>query len=127
MSETVITQAGSGFSQTSSFSTVANFLIVNLIDNFNAADIESLEMSLLQDLHQKSWLRGVLFNLNDVVSTDYHDLMRLSQLFKAIQLLGGRVGLCGISPGLASVIVAYDIDFHRGLIGSDLDDLLDHL
>jgi anti-anti-sigma regulatory factor len=106
---------------------VSSYLIINLADNFHAADIESLELVLLQELHQKPHLRGVLLNLNDVITTDYHDLMRLTQLLKAIQLLGGRVGICGINPGLASVIVASGIDFRGEVIGSDLDDLLAHL
>lgn len=124
MSSAFITDSGSSLFQTSSFSVVSSFLIVNLVDNFHAEDIESLELVLLQELHQKPHLRGVLLNFNDVVTTDFHDLLRLSQLLKAIQLLGGRVGICGINPGLASVIIASGIDFRGEMIGSDLDDLL---
>jgi anti-anti-sigma regulatory factor len=44
-------------------------------------------------------------------------------VFTAIKLLGGRIGLCGINPGLAAVIVTTQLNFHREVIGSDLDDV----
>lgn len=121
------TAEGGDWLQNAPLSTVSNFLVVNLSDNLYTLELERLESILLQELHRRTALRGVLFNFIDVITTDIYDLLRLNQMLKAISLLGARVGICGINPGLATVIVASGIELHSAMIGSDLDDLLAHI
>lgn len=105
-------------------SIIGHFIVAHLIDNFDQADLEILENRLLTTLCKQRSLRGVVFNFNEVITTDRIDLERLQSIFTAIRLIGGRVGLCGINPGLATVIVSAGLDFQRETIGLELDDLM---
>jgi anti-anti-sigma regulatory factor len=104
-------------------SAVKQFVVAHLMDNFDEAEIDALESRLLTALSDNRRLRGVIFNFSEVITTDPQDLRRLQEVFTAIKLLGGRIGLCGINPGLAAVIVTTQLNFHREVIGSDLDDV----
>lgn len=104
-------------------SIVREFVVAHLMDNFDEAEINALESRLLTTLSEQRRLRGVIFSFSEVITTDPQDLSRLQAVFTAIKLLGGRVGLCGINPGLAAVIVTADLTFHREVIGVDLDDV----
>ena len=108
-------------------SVVDRFIVAHLVDNFDASDLDSLESRLLNRLCENRSLRGVIFNFNEVITTDPLDLERLQAIFVAIRLVGGRVGLCGINPGLAMVIVSAGLNFQREHIGIDLDALLPSL
>ncbi len=104
-------------------SSVSQFVVAHLMDNFDDAEINSLESRLLAMLSDNRHLQGVIFNFSEVMTTDPQDLSHLQAVFTAIKLLGGRIGLCGINPGLAAVIVSAQLDFQREVIGSDLDDV----
>jgi len=104
-------------------SIVKQFVVAHLMDNFDEAEIDILESRLLTILSENRHLRGVIFSFSEVVTTDPLDLERLQAVFTAIKLLGGRIGLCGINPGLAAVIVMAQLTFHREVIGADLDDV----
>lgn len=104
-------------------SILRHVVVAHLIDNFDALELDALETKLLHLLSTNRKLRGVIFNFSEVVTTDPHDLRRLQSIFMAIKLLGGRIGLCGINPGLAAVIVAAKLDFQREAIGVDVDDV----
>lgn len=105
-------------------SIIDRFVVAHLTDNFDAAELASLETKLLSRLCEDRKLRGVLFSFNEVTTTDPLDLERLQTIFAAVRLVGGRVGLYGINPGLAAVIVGAGLDFQRERIGLDLDALL---
>ena len=104
-------------------SIVKQFVVAHLMDNFDEAEINVLESRLLTILSENRRLRGVIFSFSEVLTTDPRDLERLQAVFTAIKLLGGRIGLCGINPGLAAVIVMAQLTFHREVIGADLDDV----
>lgn len=106
------------------FSIVSHHLLAHLADNFTETDLERLETQLLNTLCVQRQLRGVIFDFSEVITTDRHDLERLGRVFQTIKLLGVRVALCGINPGLAAVIVGARLNFDRELIGSDIDDVL---
>ena len=108
-------------------SIVGQTIVAQLIDNFDQEDLEALETRLLAKLVEQRNLKGVVFNLNEVSTSDRFDLERLQAIFMAIKLVGGRVGLCGITPGLAAVIVNAGLDFQRETIGYDLEDLITDL
>jgi anti-anti-sigma regulatory factor len=109
------------------FSIVNNFLLAHLADNFAEADLDSLETRLLNALCERRSLSGVIFDFSEVITTDRQDLQRLAQMLMAIKLLGVRVGLCGINPGMAAVMVKTRLHFDREIIGCDIDDLLQQL
>lgn len=108
------------------FSIIRNALVVHLVDNFDSSDMDELETRLLDTLCRDKHLRGVIFNFSEVSTTDPHDLRRLESILMAVKLVGSRIGLCGINPGLAAVIVHAGINLQRETIGSDLDDIFLH-
>lgn len=105
-------------------SLVGHVIVAHLIDNFDQGDLDLLETRLLTTLSCQRNLKGVVFNFNEVITTDRLDLERLQAVFTAVKLIGGRVGLCGINPGLAAVIVNAGLDFQREKIGLELEDLI---
>lgn len=105
-------------------SIVGHLIVAHLIDNFDQSDLDLLETRLLTTLSGQRNLKGVVFNFNEVSTTDRFDLERLQAMFTAVKLIGGRVGLCGINPGLATVIVNAGLDFQRETIGLELEDLM---
>lgn len=119
--------AGSSLSIQVPFSVIRHHLVAHLVDNFDHRELDQLESRLLDALCSRRELKGVIFNFSEVVTTDPLDLKRLNELFSTIKLTGGKIGLCGISPGLATVMVGTDLNFQRLLIGADLDDLLSQL
>jgi hypothetical protein len=106
------------------FSIVSNLLIANLEDNLHEKSIDQLETRLLTELKEQTGLRGVIFNCCNLITTDHDDLKRLSMLMDAVRLLGMEIGIYGVSPGLAVVIVASGVPFEKLKIGTDLDDIL---
>lgn len=108
-------------------SIIGHFVVAHLIDNFDHSDLEGLETRLLSTLDKQRSLQGVVFNFNEVVTTDRIDLERLQAIFTAVKLMGGHVGLCGINPGLATVIVNAGLDFQHETIGLELEDLMAQL
>lgn len=108
-------------------SVIRNFYVVSLIDNFDSSYLDTLETRLLTLLCKRHEIRGVIFSFNEVVTTDHHDLRKLKEILKSIKLVGGRIGLCCINPGLAAVMVTSNLTFHQENIGSEIDDLLDSL
>jgi len=113
--------------QAGDFSVIHKFLVAPLADNFHAGDLSLLEDGLLHVLKDQRRLSGVIFNFNAVVTTDRQDLQRFEVMLRAIRLLGCRIGICGINPGLAAVMIGSGIDFQGYVIGSDLDDLFTQL
>lgn len=113
--------------QSSPFSLINNFILANLEDNLYEQEIDELETRLLYELKKRSRLRGVIFNCCNLLTTDHQDLKRLSLLIAAIGLMGVDIGIYGVSPGLAVMIVATGIKLDKVEIGADLDDLLVNL
>jgi hypothetical protein len=113
--------------QSSPFSLINNFLLANLEDNLHEQGIDELETRLLCELNKQAGLRGVIFNCCNLLTTDHHDLKRLSLLIAAIRLMGVDIGIYGVSPGLAVMIVASGVKLDKVEIGADLDDLLVNL
>lgn len=104
-------------------SIIGRLVVAHMIDNFDALELDALEARLLALISENRQVHGVIFNFSEVITTDAHDLRRLQMIFMAIKLVGGRIGLCGINPGLAAVIVAAKLDFQREVIGTDIDDV----
>lgn len=108
-------------------SSVKQFVVAHLMDNFDEREVNNLESRLLATLSRDRQLQGVIFDFSEVITTDPQDLSQLQAVFCTIRLLGGRIGLCGINPGLAAVIVSARLNFQREVIGSDLDDVTSNL
>lgn len=109
------------------FSLVRDCVVVQLIDNFDQQDLEVLEHRILQQLCEGRRLRGIILNFNEVQTTDLQDLQRLHALLQAIHLVGCRVGLCGINPGLAIMMARSGLPFRQERIAAGIDELLDAL
>ena len=108
----------------SSLSSIRDHVIINLPDNFDDHDLTALEEQLLNRLSLNKRIRGVIIDFANVQSTDEDDLSRLQNCLLAVRLLGRRVALCGINPGVAAVIIRSGQDLHRDLVGQDINDVL---
>jgi len=113
--------------QKSGFNSVQKHLIVPLPNNFDGNDIEELEEQILTSLNANKATRGVIMDFAAVQSTDPRDLERLNDCLRAIRLLGRRIALCGINPGVAAVVIRSGLDLHRQQVGIDIDDVLQSL
>jgi anti-anti-sigma regulatory factor len=111
-------------SRQSSLSTIREQLVVSLPDNFDDHDLSALEEQVLDLLSVNKRIRGVIIDFASVQSTDADDLNRLQNCLLAVRLLGRRVALCGINPGVAAVIIRSGQDLHRDLVGQDISDVL---
>ena len=120
-------QSGVASVQKSGFNRVRKHLIVALPNNFDADDLEELEEQILTSLNANKATRGVIMDFAAVQSTDPRDLERLNDCLWAIRLLGRRVALCGINPGVAAVVIRSGLDLHRQQVGIDIDDVLQSL
>lgn len=127
MSEITSRVSAHPLSDAASFSVIRDFLLVPLFDNFDEHDIEVLESRVLHALFNDRRLRGALFNCSDITTSDGPDLLRLQGMLKAIRLVGGRVGICGINPGLAMLIIRTGLKLEGITIAADLDDLIKRL
>ncbi|MFM8936159.1 MAG: STAS domain-containing protein [Vulcanococcus sp.] len=114
-------------SNPASATTVNRNLLINLQDNFSESDIETLESLTLEQLSLEKRIRGILIDFTAVYSTDARDLRRLGQLIQAIRLLGRRIAICGINPGIAAVMIRSNIQLAYDLAGHDIDDILTQL
>lgn len=106
------------------FSIIKNYVLAHLADNFAEIDLNILESRLLNTLCDQRTLLGVIIDFSEVITTDREDLHRLARMLVAIKLLGVRVGLCGINPGIAALIVSTRVSLDGEIIGSDIDDVL---
>ena len=108
-------------------SCIDNNLVASLPSNLDTARISAFENQLLNQLSHEKRLRGVIFDFSAVESTDPSDLLRLQDMLLAVKLLGRNVALCGITPGLAGLIVQAGVKLHHNEIGLDIDDALERI
>ena len=120
-------QSGASLGQQGAFNSVRQHLVVALPNNFDLEDLLELENRILQSLSENKRVRGVIIDFAAVHSTDPGDLARLNDCLRAVRLLGRRVALCGINPGVAAVVVRSGLELHREHVGIDVDDVLQSL
>ena len=108
-------------------SCIENNLVASLPSNLDAGRITAFENQLLDQLSQQKRLRGVILDFSAVESTDPSDLLRLQDMLLALKLLGRNVVFCGITPGLAGLIVQAGVRLHHNEIGLDIDDALERI
>lgn len=107
-----------------SLTLVKGYAALLVEDNFGFDYIESIEDQLLQFMSQNRAVKGVILDFSSVKSSDPMDLLRLEGMLKSIQLIGGRIGFCGIHAGLAALIIQSAIHLTHHATGHDLDDVL---
>ena len=104
-----------------SLSNIRDHLVLTLPDNFDNHVLSILEEQVLDQLNLRKKIRGVIVDFINVQTTDGDDLRRLQNCLLAVRLLGRRVTLCGINPGVAAVIIRTGQDLHRDLMALDID------
>lgn len=100
------------------------YLVINLPDNFDEEGIETIEGSILGELSINKKTKGVLIGLDAVTTTDPRDLQRLKEMMASIALMGGKIGIFGINPGLAAVVIKSNLSLPIQAAGHDMEDLL---
>lgn len=103
------------------------YIVVSLPNNFDNDVIDTIESNILDELSRNKKTRGVLVGLETVTTTDPHDLRRLKDMMAAIALMGGRIGIFGINPGLAAVVIKSNLSLPIQAAGHDMEDLLKQL
>lgn len=103
------------------------YIVINLPDNFDEEAIETIESSILGELAINKKTKGVLIGLDAVTTTDPRDLQRLKDMMAAIALMGGKIGIFGINPGLAAVVIKSNLSLPIQAAGHDMEDLLKRL
>lgn len=103
------------------------YIVTNLPNNFDEDILEAIESSILNELSTNKKIKGVLIGLETVTTTDPHDLHRLKDMMAAISLMGGRIGIFGINPGLAAVVIKSNLSLPVQAAGHDMEDLLKRL
>lgn len=103
------------------------YIVVSLPNNFDNDVIDTIESNILDELSRNKKTRGVLVGLETVTTTDPHDLSRLKDMMAAIALMGGRIGIFGINPGLAAVVIKSNLSLPIQAAGHDMEDLLKQL
>lgn len=111
-------------SSQSSLGTIKDFVICTLQSNLDIDNIHTLEADLLNFLDAKRHIVGVIIDFSLVAVADDWDLRRLQDCLLSIRVMGRKVALCGIKPGLAGMIVRTGQELYRDYIGRDIDDLL---
>lgn len=111
-------------SSQSSLGTIKDFVICTLQSNLDIDNIHILEADLLDFLDAKRHIVGVIMDFSLVAVADDWDLRRLQDCLLSIRVMGRKVALCGIKPGLAGMIVRTGQELYRDYIGRDIDDLL---
>ena len=103
------------------------YIVSSLPNNFDENVIDTIESSILSELSSNKKIKGVLVGLETVTTTDPHDLHRLRDMMAAIALMGGRIGIFGINPGLAAVVIKSNLSLPIQAAGHDMEDLLKQL
>lgn len=102
-------------------------VVINLPGNIDYEDIEEIENAVLDLLSSNKKINGVVVGMGGLQATDYDDLNRLAGALSAFRLLGARIGLCGINPGLAAIIIRTGIELPHDATGHDLDHVLEQM
>lgn len=102
-------------------------LIANIQPPINEESIEGLKDLITEELHRHKELDTVVLGLTRVINADKEDLLCLSKACREFRLLGARVGIYGVSPGIAVLITKSNIDLRIDAAGSDLHDIIQRL
>jgi anti-anti-sigma regulatory factor len=106
---------------------VKKSLVVNLVNNVDCHDIEVIEDKILSKLVKNRAIKCVIVGMAGLQTADPEDLARLAESLSAFRLLGAKIGLCGINPGIAAIMIRNEIDLPYDTAGHDLDHVLENL
>lgn len=70
---------------------------------------------------------SVVFDLKGLEILDAHDFNSVSNLIKMLSIMGQKVVLCGLSPGIAATITEQDMDTNDWDTVFDLNEALSKL
>lgn len=107
--------------------TFGRFLILTLPRVINEDVILTAKASLTHQLYSNKETNAVVFGLAKVAHADRDDLEVLSKALSEIRLMGAQVGIFGLNPGLAVLIVRSKIDLELQAAGCDLEDIIHRL
>lgn len=106
---------------------VRNKLVVDLPSNVDCYDIEAIESLVFSKLVENKSIKAVIIGMDSVKITDPKDLTRLAEALSAFRLLGKKIGLCGINPGIAAIMIRTGIELPHDATGYDLDHVFENM
>jgi len=102
-------------------------LIAKLPNNFDSQLLQAISSEILQTVSTNKEINSVVFDLSNITTIDRFDLNALHDVMKAVKLVGARIGLCSIGPGIAALIVNSGIHLPHQAAGHDIQDTMDLL
>ena len=89
--------------------------------------LENLKIDLLQFIEDHKDASAVVFDLNGVKILDADNFEDLKKVMQMIEIMGLRVMLCGLAPGIVSAIIDMEIDVSNINTTLDLNEALEEL
>ena len=99
-------------------------LVAKLPNNFDHVTLDTISSQILQEVSRVKRIKSVIFDMADVTTVDQLDLNALLDTMKAVRLIGARIGLCSISPGVSALIVKSGLQLPYQAAGHDIEDII---
>lgn len=109
------------------FEIYGRFLILTLPQIINREIILNAQENLVHHLYTNKKTNAVVFGFSKLIHADQDDLEILAQAVREIRLMGAEVGIFGVNPGIAALIVQSNIDLNTQASGIDLEDIIHRL
>lgn len=84
-------------------------VVVPLPDPLGQDFLSELNAQLLQYLHQHS-VKGVVLDMSGVALLDGADFQNLHRIWQTSTLMGSRLVLAGLQPGVAATLTMLNVD-----------------
>lgn len=105
---------------------VEGVLIIPFPDPVHDAFLAELQASTLDYLH-RSPVSGLVLDLSAVEILDEHDFSRIRAICHGAGLMGARIVLAGIRPGVAAGLAMMDLDASWADTALTVDDAMERV
>jgi len=102
-------------------------LVAKLPNNFDQVTLDTISSQILEEVTRVKRIKSVIFDMADVTTVDRLDLNALLKTMKAVRLIGARIGLCSINPGVSALIVKSGLRLPYQAAGHDIEDTMSRM
>lgn len=105
---------------------VDGVLMVQTPDDFGDESLLAIKRNVLDKVYSSS-VRGVIVDVSTIRMLDSVGFQLLAEMVRAVALLGAKVLIVGLQPGVVSTLVDLNVDCDDILTALDVDDALAQL